>query len=184
MSRGLGTTQKKILLILSAGLALGFSRSLGDHCKIIESTADEWKKINQRSLKQAIKNLYRSRLVEWKENKDGSVTLILTEKGRNKSMTYNLDNLKIDKPKRWDKKWRVIVFDVPEIYRKARDSLRDHLKQMGFYELQKSVFIHPYPCDKVIDFLVEFYNIRKNVRQILAEDLDNSLDLKNSFDLL
>lgn len=184
MSRGLGNTQKKVLLLLSSGLALCFSRLLGDHCKIVESAADEWRKINQRSLKQAIKNLYRSKLVEWKENQDDSVTLVLTEKGKNKFVTFNPDNLKIDKPKKWDKRWRIITFDIPEKYRSARDALRGHLKQMGFFEFQKSVFVYPYPYGDVIDFLVEFYNIKKGVRQILAEDLDNSLDLKNHFDLL
>lgn len=184
MSRGLGSTQKKILLLLSAGLGLSCSRSIGTHYKIIKSTAEEWNKINQRSLKQAIASLYKSKLVTWKENTDDTITLVLTDKGKNKTLTYDLDNLKIEIPKKWDGRWRVVTFDIPETYRKARDVLRVHLKQMGFYEFQKSVFVHPFPCKDVIDFVIEFYNIRRHVRQILAIGLDNELDLKNHFGLL
>lgn len=183
MSRGIGEVQRKVLLLLGSGLALGFSRSPQAYLKIIKGTAEEWKKINRCSLRKAIRSLYDSKLINWAENSDGSITLNLTNKGKNKSLTYNLDNLRVNKPKRWDKKWRVVLFDIPESYRSARDALRTHLKQIGFFELQKSVFVYPYPCDDVINFLIEFYNIRKNVRQILAEGLDNSLDLKNYFNI-
>ena len=184
MSRGLGNTQKKVLLLLAAGVGLGFSRSAQDHYRIVKSTAEEWKKINQRSLRQAIKGLYTSKLVNWLEKSNGSVQLTLTDKGKNKVLIYNPDSLAIPKPKHWDGKWRVVVFDIPEKRRGARDSLRSYLKRLGFHELQKSVFIHPYPCDDIFDFLVEFHNIRKHVRFILADNLDNSLHLKNMFQLL
>ncbi len=184
MSRGVGNTQKKILLLLYGGIGLSLARTPHAYAKVISSVSNEWKKLNRDSLRRSIKSLYESKMVNWKENKDGSISLKLTEKGKDKILTYNIDSLKIDRPKRWDGKWRVITFDIPESYRKARDALRRHLKQIGFYELQKSVFIHPYPCGDVINFLIEFYNIRKNVRQILAEDLDNSLDLKDHFGLL
>ena len=184
MSRGLGATQKKILLLLSAGVGLGFSRSLGDHIRIIKDVSSEWKKISRSSLKQAIRSLYLSKLVGWVEKPDGSVKLTLTDKGKNKILTFNPDTFKIQKPKKWDGKWRIIIFDIPEKRRSVRDSLRSHLRQLGFYELQKSVFVHPYPCDDIFDFLVEFHNARKHVRFILAQDLDNSLHLKDIFGLI
>lgn len=184
MPRGLGSTQKKVILLLSAGLGLACSRSAGDHLRVIKETSAEWRKINQRSLRKAIKSLYKSKLVSWIEKSDGSVELTLTDKGKKKVLIFNPDSFKIAKPKKWDGKWRMIVFDIPEKRREVRDALRGHLKQMGFYELQKSVFVHPYPCDDIFDFLVEFYNIRNHVRFILAEDLDNSLHLKDRFDLL
>ena len=184
MPRGLGATQKKILLLLSAGVGLGFSRSLGDHIRIIKDTSSEWKKINRSSLKQAIRSLYASKLVGWVEKSDGSVRLTLTGKGKNRILTFNPDTFKIRKPKKWDNKWRIIIFDVPEKRRGARDSLRSHLRQLGFYELQKSVFVHPYPCDDIFEFLIEYHNIRNHVRFILAQGLDNSLYLKDKFGLI
>lgn len=47
----------------------------------------------------------------------------------------------------WDGLWRMVVFDVPEIERKARDQLRRTLKTGGFGYLQHSVWISPHPLD-------------------------------------
>lgn len=43
----------------------------------------------------------------------------------------------------WDGKWRVIIFDIPEIGRDSRDYLRQKLISLGFGRLQKSVYISP-----------------------------------------
>lgn len=184
MTRRLGPTQKKILLLLSAGVGLGFSRSLGDHIRIINGVSKEWDKINRSSLRYSIKSLYDSKLVKWIEKPGGSVELTLTDKGKNKVLIFNPDTFQITKPKKWDGKWRIIIFDIPEKRRGARDSLRSHLRQLGFHELQKSVFVHPYPCDDIFDFLVEFHDARKHVRFIVADSIDNSLHIKDVFGLI
>lgn len=75
------------------------------------------------------------------------------------------------------------MFDIPEKYRLARDSLRYQLKRMEFFEYQKSVFITPYDCLKEIEYLCEFYHIKKYVRIILATSLDDELKLRQHFDL-
>ncbi|MEK7576012.1 MAG: hypothetical protein AAB491_02955 [Patescibacteria group bacterium] len=183
MSKGHGEVQKKIILLLMAGLALGLSSSPKTSFKIIRDIGKEWKDIEKRALKRAIKGLYESKLVKEKENSDGTITLILTEKGKEKALTYNLDEMEIKKPKQWDKKWRIVLFDIPEHARKIRDAFRCHLKNLNFYEFQKSVFIHPYDCKNEIDYLVEFYNARKFIRFIIAEHLDNELHLKTHFKL-
>lgn len=184
MSRGLGKTQQKILLLLLGGLALGLSGSPRQYFRIIKAIGEDWREIDNRALRNGIKSLYQSKLIEEKQNKDGSITLILTENGKNKALTFDLDNTKIKKPSKWDKKWRVALFDIPEKRKKIRDTLRHHLKKLDFYEFQKSVFVHPYDCEDEIDYIIEFYNIRKFVRFIIADSLDNELDLKKHFDLL
>ena len=76
------------------------------------------------------------------------------------------------------------MFDVPERTRRLRDSLRFHFKEMGLMEFQKSVFVYPYPCEKEIEFIVEFYNARKYVRFIVADNIDNELHFRQKFKLL
>ncbi len=110
--------------------------------------------------------------------------MVLTEKGNKKALTYNLDKMEIKEPEHWDKKWRMVLFDVPEKTRWIRDAFRHHLNQLGFYEFQKSVFIHPFDCQNEIDYLIEFYNARKFTRFIIADSLDNELHLKSHFKLL
>jgi DNA-binding transcriptional regulator PaaX len=183
MSKGHGETQKKILLLLMAGVALGLSGSPIRYFQILKELGKEWQEINRQSLKRAIRNLYRSRLIKEKQNSDGTITMILTDKGKEKALTYNLDEMTIKKPKQWDGKWRIALFDIPEKLRRIRDVFRDRLRQLEFYEFQKSVFVHPFDCQDEIDYLVEFYNARKFIRFIVAESLDNELHLKEYFNL-
>ncbi len=184
MSQRLGETQRKILLLLLGGLALGLSGSPGRYFQILKAIGEEWREINNQSLKRAIKSLYGSKLIAEKQNADGTITIVLSDRGKQKALTYDLENMEIKKPKQWDKKWRVVLFDIPETKKKIREILRFHLKKLEFYEFQKSVFVHPYDCEDEINYLIEFYDIRKYVRYIVAESIDNELHLKEYFNLL
>jgi DNA-binding transcriptional regulator PaaX len=184
MSRGTGEIQQKVLLLLLSGLALGLSGSPRRYFQILESAAREWKEIERRALRRAIKRLYESKLIDEKQNKDGSITIFLNENGKKKALTFQLDEMKIKKPKNWDRKWRIVLFDIPESRKGIREILRYHLKRLRFYEFQKSVFVHPYDCRDEIDYLIEFYDIRKFVRFMIADSIDNELHLKEHFGLL
>ena len=175
-------TTKKILLLLLGGVAFGYSFTPGKQLKILKEVANAWKKIDENELKKEINNLYRSKLVSREEKPDGSYTMVLTEKGKLKALTYHFEKMKIDGGK-WDGKWRLVVFDIPEKKRKGRDALRDKIKELGFYELQKSVFIFPYHCKDEIDFIIEFFNLREYVRFGILESIDNELHLKKIFNL-
>jgi len=180
----IGSIKKKIILILQAGLALGLNHSPTRHFKILSQIPKEWRKINDQVLKNTIRSLYQSKLIEAKRNNNGSITMILNEDGQKTALCFNIDKIKIKKPEIWDKKWRIVIFDIPEESRHLRDSLRKHFRDLGFIELQKSVMVHPYPCEKEIEFLVELYKARKYVRFILADQIDNDLHIRSKFNLL
>lgn len=183
MPRGHGNIQKRILILLLGGIALGLSGSPKRYFQILKEMEKEWKELNRIQLKRAIKSLYQSKLIKEKENLDGTITLILTKEGKQKALTYNLDEIKIAKPVKWDCKWRIVLFDIPEKVRKTRDAFRYHLKQLGFFEFQKSVFVHPYDCKDEIEYLIEFYDARKFVRFIIADHIDNELHFNAHFRL-
>ena len=152
----IGPIGQKILLLMSAGLTLSLTRRPDQYFKIVENTYHEWKKINNRSLHAAIKKLYQSKMVVYRENNDKTITLVLTENGKEKTLIYNLDSIKLQQQDKWDGLWRIVIFDVPERFKKGRNALSSKLKQLGLYPLQKSVFIYPYECKDEIDFIVEF----------------------------
>ncbi|MFA6077210.1 MAG: hypothetical protein WC735_04015 [Candidatus Paceibacterota bacterium] len=179
----MGNLKKKVLLLLLAGIALSLTRSPKKHWWILKQIPKEWERENRQALRRAINSLYTSHLVSEEHHKDGTTTLVLSENGKQKALRFNIDNLEIKKLAHWDKKWRVVMFDIPEKLRKMRDSLRLHFKEIGLIELQKSVFVFPYPCNKEIEFILEFYDARKHVRFILAEKIDNQLHLMKKFDL-
>ncbi len=179
----MGNIKKKILLLLSAGLALGLTRSPKKHFWILKQIPKEWEKINRQALQRAINSLYTSHLVEEKDHKDGTTTLVLNENGKQKVLRFNIGKLEIKKPTKWDEKWRIVMFDIPEKLKRLRDSLRLHFREVGLIELQKSVLVYPYPCSNEIEFILEFYNARKYVRFVLADKIDNELHLKKKFNL-
>jgi len=179
----LGPTAQKVLVLLFGGLALGLTSSPDRYFRIIRTIRKDFEKINRYALHRTIRNLYRSKLVNVKENADDTVTLVLTDKGRVKALTYNIENVNVPDMKRWDKQWRVVMFDIPERYKKPRDALSKTLKKAGFYKFQKSVFVHPFECKNEVDFVVEFFNLRPYVRYMLASHIDNELDIKQHFNL-
>ena len=109
--------------------------------------------------------------------------MTLTSNGKKKVIQYNLDSIKIQKPGRWDRLWRLVIFDIPEEERRGRNALAAKLKELGFYPLQKSVFIHPYECKNEIDFIVEIFNLRPYVRFFIVKETDIEPDLRNRFNL-
>src|SRR3989344_4721536 len=159
----MGNLKKKILLLLFAGLALGLTRSPKKQWWILKQIPKEFKKENRQAMQRAINSLYNSHLVEEKNHKDGKTTFILSENGKQKALRFNIDNLEIKNPTKWDGKWRIVMFDIPEKLKRLRDSLRFHFREIGLMELQKSVLVFPHPCEKEIEFVLEFYTARKYV---------------------
>lgn len=178
-----GATQRKVLLLLEAGVALTLSASPRTSFRILKHLGRQWRAINASVLRSSIRRLYRSRLIDARDHADGSTTLVLTEEGKRRCLTYKINEMEIKRPERWDRKWRVITFDVPERHRKLRDALRHHLRQLGCHELQKSVFVHPFECRDEVEFLVEFYQARPFVRFLVAGEIDNALHLKQKFQI-
>jgi len=179
----MGPFSQKILLLLLGGAALGLTPYPNKQFKIIKEITKEWGNINRNNLNKSIKRLYESKLVKMRNNKDGTSTLVLTLNGKRKALTYNAQNIKIRPMEKWDGKWRIVLFDIPEKSRKARDAIRHILKKSGFFEYQKSIFVHPFNCQDEISFVVEFFNMRQHIRFVVAESLDNEYHLKEFFDL-
>ncbi len=156
--------KKKALLLLCAGFALGMTRSAKKQRLLLQSVPREWKKINRQYLSAIIREFKEDRLVDYSEQKDGSIHIVISEKGKKKALGYQVDEMQISQPRLWDGKWRLVMYDVPEKLRHSRDALRKKLRDLQFYELQRSVWIYPFPCEDEITFVVEFFDLRRYVR--------------------
>lgn len=179
----LGPVQKKILLVLLGGVALGMSGSPRQYMKTLKTIEGDWAKINQHSFNRSVGNLSREKLVEEKFSSNGSMKLALTKEGRKQAKLLLLlkGSINFKKPKSWDKKWRIVLFDIPERDRAFRDILRNHLRELDFKKLQHSAFISPYPLEKLILELAELYSAKKYVRVITATEIDNERSIKKYF---
>ncbi len=181
MSQRLGIFQRKLLLLFLGSLSIGLSYNSHRQFWVLQQMRREWNRINREALRRAVKSLYTSKLIDMKDGDNGSVKIILTENGKQRALEYKIDEIVIKTPRIWDRKWRVVVFDIPEKYKRKREAMRQHLERFGFYKLQKSVFVLPHKCYDEIEFLIEFYDIRSYVRQIVAEKIDNDVHLKKIF---
>ncbi len=182
-SRRVGAVQKKTLLLLLGGFALACTRSLNKQWKIIGDMKQEWKEINRQTAERALASLYASKLIDAHQNNDGTFTIVLNEKGQKRALTYNLGAMCIKQPEKWDGLWRVVSFDIPENIRDARNSLRNRLLNLGFFELQQSLLVHPYECYDEIEYITELYDLRPHIRFMRAGHIDNEIRLKKFFRL-
>ena len=179
--RKLGPVQQKILLLLAAGTAFSVTRTPRQQYRLLDSFVQEWKNIGKRRVERSVQGLVRSKLLDLKKQPDGTWKMVLTDHGKKRALYYKIESMEIQKPKQWDKKWRIVLFDVPEKRKGSRDALRTWIKKLGFIELQKSVFILPFDCRDEFDFIVEFLGIREYVRFVVANEVDNEEYLKSRF---
>jgi len=118
------------------------------------------------------------------EKHNHQIYISLTEEGKKKAGRFQIDSLKIQRPRRWDRKWRIVLFDIENSKNIKRDALRGKLKELGFYLYQKSVWAHPYKCDDEIKLLKEFFGLTGNeISLIVAEKIANEKGVKDYFRL-
>ena len=109
--------------------------------------------------------------------------LQLTEKGNKKLIKNLCEGYELTIPRIWNKKWHVIIFDVPEEKRELRDRLRYFLVTMGFIRLQASVWVFPYDCSEFISLLKADLKIGRDVLYMVVVSIECDDDLKESFGL-
>lgn len=112
------------------------------------------------------------------------IYISLTPEGRKKAGILQIDKLKITRPKRWDRKWRLLMFDIPQTRKISREALRGKLKELGFFPLQKSVWAYPFDCRAEVEILQEFFGLSQSeVRLIITESIGDDSKLRQEFDL-
>ncbi|MBI5798442.1 MAG: hypothetical protein HZB10_00735 [Candidatus Yonathbacteria bacterium] len=137
---------------------------------------------NSRDRSRVKNSVYRLEKAGFIKRKDGNGGLfMLTQKGREKAMRYAILQMKISSQKTWDKKWRLIMFDIPEKKKQARSAINLALKRLGCVQYQKSVFVTPFPCEKEIDFVGECFGARDHIAMVVAIDIEKSDHLKKFF---
>lgn len=136
--------------------------------------------VEKRFLSKKIYELEKNGIVKkYTENKKNIIRI--TPLGYRKAIKYALNNYRIKKPRKWDKKWRVIIFDIPEDKKNIRNVIRLKLKNCGFYQLQKSVWIHPFECKELIWSLKYTYSASAYIQYLIVETLETEINLVKHF---
>ncbi len=117
------------------------------------------------------------------QTRNGNTTLSLTEKGATLVEQLAIKKRPPSNGKKWDGKWRVIIFDIPEKRRSVRDMLRIHLKHYGFIQIQASVWAYPFPCKNIVMLIKTYFKLGSEVLFLVVESLEGDAFLRRIFKL-
>lgn len=135
-------------------------------------------------LTRAVYRLRKLRLISV-VRKDHHTVITLSLAGRNTALRYALDEVEIEKPFRWDGQWTMVMFDIPNTQRVARNAFRTRLKRLGLQPFQESTWVSPYPCREEIKFIAQMLAIGPFVKTIIVRQFDDqdTVKFKQAFDL-
>jgi len=109
------------------------------------------------------------------------IRIQITKKALKHLHEAKVNNLFIAKPARWDGLWRFVCFDIPEKHKVYRNLFRAKIKQLGFVQVQKSLWVHPYPCLHEIKIVVAYYKMDDYVSMLEGKYLGDDRPLKRIF---
>lgn len=117
------------------------------------------------------------------EERGGKRYARATEAGKRMLELESLREKSTHKPRRWDGRWRVVLFDIPERRRRVRNLLRKFMQEFGFVRLQDSAWIYPYDCEDIIALAKANFRIGADALYMIVEQLERDEHLREHFEL-
>ncbi|MDD2935452.1 MAG: hypothetical protein PHX25_03180 [Candidatus Pacebacteria bacterium] len=176
--------QKIILNTVATVGLIGIAVVAPNILQVIKQLSPKKKKwVNERYyLNRSVEKLLEKGYLK-KTRKKNNEFLELTKEGEEIINRYKLGDLEIKKSKKWDKKWRVVIFDISEKKKSLRDLLRFNLNRLGFVKLQNSVWVFPYECEELIYLLKTNFFVDSDVLYMEVNRIENEKWLKEIFGL-
>lgn len=122
--------------------------------------------LKKASFAQALRRLRERGLIELVSEKE--VLIKLTDEGKTFAVWEKFRKLEGI----WDKKWRIVAFDIPQTHYLIRDLFRRRLKEFGFKQLQKSIWISKVDCTDLLRRYIKDLGISRWVSVLEAENVD------------
>ncbi|MEK7537032.1 MAG: hypothetical protein AAB584_01115 [Patescibacteria group bacterium] len=146
---------------------------------------NRYKKIKEkRKIYNAIAYLKQKKFLDIAEKQNGIIVKITTKGYEVIEFYESLEKMKIKRPKSWDRKFRLVIFDIPAKKQGARAVFIQKLKEMGFYMFQESIWVHPYDCISEIATLRKLFEIEQYVKIMTTEAIEEEYKLLRHFKLL
>ena len=131
--------------------------------------------------KSALGRLAAKGLVTFTE-REGKRYARITEKGK-QTLRLEEEGRVMKQKKRWDRRWRVVIFDIPERRKNTRTRLRRFMARYGFVRLQDSVWVYPHDCEDLFALVKADFRIGADVLYMIVERLENDKHLRAHFAL-
>ena len=172
-----------VLAIASMPALIFIAAAMGNAVQVFRQFKRS-KHLSREQIRNSINHLRQQKLIEYVCNKNGKTVIKITKKGETKLRAFDIELMKINKPKKWDGKWRLVMFDIPMRFTKGREALRYHLKELDFFQFQKSAWIYPYLCEDEIIFIADFFGVGKYVEVLTVENVLREEKIKKYFNLI
>ncbi len=117
-------------------------------------------------------------------DRDGKKYARLTERGeRSLELMRQKASFVNDRKKKWDHRYRLVMFDIPERRKSTRERIRLEMRGLGFLRIQDSAWLYPYDCEEFIALLKADLHIGKDVLYAVIEEIENDAWIKKHFGL-
>lgn len=181
-NRETSTAVDGLLRVLIAGGIVGTIVIAPNAVRALDKSLQKiFKKLDKRERERELKRLTTYMRTQGLVRGSYEHGLSITRVGRRRAERFNINDLAVPFPKKWDKKWRLLLFDIPESKRDARTAFTGRLKLLGFQILQQSVWIHPFPCREQVQVLCARYEINEWVSYIETSHIDHEENLVKRF---
>lgn len=162
-------------IILSAGMVA--PNAVAPLAKIL---VKKQKSAKEKEIIQGLNYAKRLKLVRIEQNGE-DFTIRLTEKGQKRLTKINLTTPL--KQVKWDGKWRILLFDIPNKKTDARNALRQTLRELGMQKLQNSAWVTPWDCSAQFLTMKYVYGIEPYITLVVADSIDEEEKWKKQFKL-
>lgn len=151
--------------------------------RLLKNLDPDWirKRDPKQRLYEVASRLKRKGFVEFLQE-DGRTRMRITEAGQAELRKAAL-RAAPNRPARWDKKWRLVIYDIRENRRPLRQQIRSILNRFGFVRLQNSVWVSPYDCEELITLLKTDLRIGTSLLYIIADAIEFDAPLRRRFNL-
>ena len=133
-------------------------------------------------LHETASRLRRKGMIEFRIEK-GKKKMLLTQKGHDEIRRIESHTRSIPQPKKWDERWRIVVFDISEKRKSLRDRIRLLVRGLGFYRLQDSVWVFPYDCEEIVTLLKTELQTGREVLYMIVDALEYDIPIRQHFGL-
>ena len=147
-------TSLKVLGVYGlAGITIVVPNALQGLAPLLRKTS-----IKQSDHSRLLRELRRQGLVHIAQS-SGEVHYSLTPAGAYRLQEVVVEEIIIPRSYEWDKRWRLVGFDIPVKQTRKRQLFVEKLQGLGFYMHQKSLWVYPFPCFEQVEQLAGHYNV-------------------------
>lgn len=165
-SKGVDVTLKLVGLTGLAGLSLVAPNAVQALDILLRRTT-----VPESDYGRIMKELRRQGLIDIHQQ-DERIEFILTPAGAYRLAKVTVGEIQILLPKYWDKKWRMVIFDIPVNKSVSRKYFTEHIQRLGFHMIQRSTWVYPYPCFTQITEVASYYNVLRYCSFIEISSID------------